>query len=83
MLVLHCVCWHHATISTFLQFSERLILVVYWYWLLVIDRIIDNRTLKLITESSDSSPKTDKELDSSLRGNYFLLLDIMFAYLDF
>lgn len=29
--------------------------------------IIDNRTLKLITESSDSSPKTDKDLDSSLR----------------
>ncbi|XP_004496374.1 exocyst complex component SEC5A-like isoform X2 [Cicer arietinum] len=29
--------------------------------------IIDNRTLKLITESSDCSPKTDKDLDSSLR----------------
>ncbi|GAU15950.1 hypothetical protein TSUD_41730 [Trifolium subterraneum] len=29
--------------------------------------IIDNRTLKLITESSDSSPKTDKDLDSNLR----------------
>lgn len=29
--------------------------------------IIDNRTLKLITESSDSSPKTDKDADSSLR----------------
>ncbi|XP_058769965.1 exocyst complex component SEC5A-like isoform X1 [Vicia villosa] len=30
--------------------------------------IIDNRTLKLITESSsDTSPKTDKDLDSSLR----------------
>lgn len=29
--------------------------------------IIDNRTLKLITESSDSSPKTDKDADSNLR----------------
>lgn len=29
--------------------------------------IIDNRTLKLITESSDSSPKTDKDADGNLR----------------
>jgi hypothetical protein len=63
-------------ISTLLQFSsEGLILV--GLLVLVFDRIIDNRTLKLITESSDSSPKTDKDADSNLRGNYFLLLIIM------
>lgn len=42
---------------------------------LAFDRIIDNRTLRLITESSDSSPKIDKDnQDGSLRGNYVLIL---------
>lgn len=46
------------------------------------DRIIDNRTLKLITESSsDTSPKTDKDLDSSLRGNCFFVVRYYLAYL--
>lgn len=49
--------------------------MVYWFIGIAFDRIIDNRTLRLITESSDSSPKTEK--DGSLRGNYVLLLDIM------
>jgi len=65
--------WHHFHIpSVFFRGINPGGLLV-----LVFDRIIDNRTLKLITESSDSSPKTDKDADSNLRGNYFLLLIIM------
>lgn len=33
------------------------------------NRIIDNKTLRLITESSDYSPTKDDKLDNSLRGN--------------
>lgn len=47
-------------------------------FVLAFGRIIDNRTLRLITESSHSSPKTDKDiLEGNLRGNYFYLLDVM------
>lgn len=47
-------------------------------FVLAFGRIIDNRTLRLITESSHSSPNTDKEiLEGNLRGNYFYLFDVM------
>jgi hypothetical protein len=38
------------------------------------NRIIDNKTLRLITESSDYSPTKDDKLDNSLRGNAAALL---------
>lgn len=43
------------------------------------DRIIDNKTLRLITEASVSSPsKHDREqLDNNLRGNVMCLVFIM------
>lgn len=45
-------------------------------------RIIDNKTLRLITESSDYSPSKDDKLDNNLRGNVtfsLLLFPIMFV----
>lgn len=65
-----------GVISMFLQFWG----INPWHLLvLAFGRIIDNRTLRLITESAHSSPKTDKDIqDGNLRGNYFYLIDVMY-----
>ena len=66
-LWLYCWCYFHV--------SSVLWGINPWHLLvLAFGRIIDNKTLRLITESSHSSPKTDKDIqDGNLRGNYLFV----------